>query len=52
MEKEQNRPSRVPDHEGRESQGEREPHLGRFLGKEDQSESHTLVSEREIRVRA
>ena len=36
-EKEQSRLSRVPDHEGGESQGEPEPHLGKR--EEDQSES-------------
>ena len=36
-EKEQSRLSRVPDHEGGESQGGREPHLGEREG--DQSES-------------
>ena len=36
-EKEQSRLSRVPDHEGGESQGGREPHLGESEG--DQSES-------------
>ena len=35
--KEQSRLSRVPDHEGGESQGRREPHLGEREG--DQSES-------------
>ena len=36
-EKEQSRLSRAPDHEGGESQGGREPHLGEMKG--DQSES-------------
>ena len=36
-EKEQSRLSKVPDHEGGESQGEREPHLSKKEG--DQSES-------------
>ena len=36
-EKEQTRLSKAPDHEGGESQGEREPHLGKKEG--DQSES-------------
>ena len=35
--KEQSRQSKAPDHEGRESRGEREPHLGEKEG--DQSES-------------
>ena len=36
-EKEQSRLSKAPDHEGEESEGEREPHLGESEG--DQSES-------------
>ena len=39
-EKEQSRLSKVPDHEGGESQGGREPHLGEKEG--DQSESTEL----------
>ena len=44
-EKEQNRLSRVPDHEGGESQGGREPHLGKREGEHGEVRMDSIVKE-------